>query len=32
MRPCPYDAQLRAKPLREAIAGALRAMPQRSAA
>lgn len=32
MRPCPYDAQLRAKPLREAIAGAMRAMPQRSAA
>lgn len=32
MRPCPYDAQLRAKPLREAIAGALRSMPQRAAA
>jgi endo-1,4-beta-xylanase len=32
MRPCPYDAQLRAKPLREAIAGAMRAMPPRRAA
>jgi endo-1,4-beta-xylanase len=31
MRPCPYDSQLRAKPLREAIAAALRAMPQRAA-
>jgi endo-1,4-beta-xylanase len=31
MRPCPYDSQLRAKPLREAIATALRAMPQRAA-
>jgi endo-1,4-beta-xylanase len=29
MRPCPYDAQLRAKPLREAIAAALRAAPAR---
>lgn len=31
-RPLPYDAQLRPKPLREAIAGALRAMPARPAA
>lgn len=31
MRPCPYDAQLRAKPLREAIADAMRAMPARQA-
>ena len=31
MRPCPYDSQLRAKPLREAIAAALRAMPARAA-
>ena len=31
MRPCPYDAQLRAKPLRTAIADALRAMPMRTA-
>jgi endo-1,4-beta-xylanase len=30
-RPCPYDADLRAKPLRDAIAASLRAMPQRSA-
>jgi len=30
MRPTPYDAQLRAKPLRGAIADALRAMPQRA--
>jgi endo-1,4-beta-xylanase len=30
MRPCPYDGQLRAKPLRAAIADALRAMPQRA--
>lgn len=30
-RPLPYDAQLRAKPLREAIAGAMRAMPARQA-
>jgi endo-1,4-beta-xylanase len=30
-RPLPYDAAMRAKPLREAIAGALRAMPARSA-
>jgi endo-1,4-beta-xylanase len=28
-RPAPYDEQLRAKPLREAVAQALRAMPQR---
>lgn len=31
MRPCPYDAELRAKPLRQAIAGALAAMPPRRA-
>jgi endo-1,4-beta-xylanase len=31
MRPCPFDAQLRAKPLRDAIADAMRAMPQRAA-
>jgi endo-1,4-beta-xylanase len=31
MRPCPFDAQLRAKPLRTAIAGALKTMPARSA-
>ncbi|QJE03494.1 endo-1,4-beta-xylanase [Massilia forsythiae] len=31
MRPCPYDAQLRAKPLREAIAAAMRGMPARQA-
>lgn len=31
MRPCPYDAQLRAKPLRAAIADAMRAMPARRA-
>lgn len=31
-RPLPYDAQLRAKPLRTAIADALRAMPARPAA
>lgn len=31
MRPCPFDAQLRAKPLRAAIANALKAMPSRSA-
>lgn len=30
MRPCPYDAELRAKPLRAAIADALRTMPQRA--
>jgi endo-1,4-beta-xylanase len=30
-RPLPYDAQLRAKPLREAIAQAMRAMPDRQA-
>jgi endo-1,4-beta-xylanase len=30
MRPTPYDAQLHAKPLRSAIADALRAMPQRA--
>ncbi|TWI67427.1 endo-1,4-beta-xylanase [Pseudoduganella lurida] len=30
-RPCPYDAQLRPKPLRDAIAAALRGMPQRTA-
>ena len=29
MRPLPYDGQLRAKPLRQAIADALRAMPAR---
>lgn len=31
MRPTPYDAQLRAKPLRAAIADAMRAMPARKA-
>ncbi|MCC2973916.1 endo-1,4-beta-xylanase [Massilia sp. IC2-476] len=31
MRPCPYDAQLRPKPLRQAIADAMRAMPARRA-
>lgn len=31
MRPCPYDAELRAKPLRQAIAAALRTMPARRA-
>ena len=31
MRPCPYDAQLRAKPLRQAMADAMRAMPARRA-
>lgn len=30
-RPCPYDADERPKPLREAIAGALRTAPARSA-
>lgn len=30
MRPCPYDASLQAKPLRDAIADALRAMPVRA--
>ncbi|MGV7207182.1 endo-1,4-beta-xylanase [Oxalobacteraceae bacterium A2-2] len=30
-RPCPYDAQLNAKPMREAIAAALRAAPPRTA-
>lgn len=30
-RPLPYDAQLRAKPLRQAIADAMRAMPARPA-
>jgi endo-1,4-beta-xylanase len=29
MRPTPFDAQLRAKPLRQAIADAMRAMPER---
>lgn len=29
-RPCPYDAQLRAKPLRTAIADALSSMPMRA--
>lgn len=29
MRPCPYDAKLQAKPLRTAIADALRSMPPR---
>lgn len=28
-RPLPYDTQMRAKPLRDAVAGALRAMPMR---
>lgn len=32
MRPCPYDAQLQAKPLRTAIADAMRAMPARAPA
>jgi endo-1,4-beta-xylanase len=31
MRPTPYDAQLRAKPLRQAIADAMQAMPARRA-
>jgi endo-1,4-beta-xylanase len=31
MRPCPYDAQLRAKPLRQAMADAMRTMPARRA-
>jgi endo-1,4-beta-xylanase len=31
MRPAPYDAQLRAKPLRQAIADAMRTMPARRA-
>ena len=31
MRPCPYDAELRAKPLRQAIADAIAAMPPRRA-
>lgn len=31
MRPTPYDAQLRAKPMRRAIADAMRAMPARQA-
>ena len=31
MRPTPYDAQLRAKPMRQAIADAMRAMPARKA-
>ncbi|SFU54513.1 endo-1,4-beta-xylanase [Pseudoduganella namucuonensis] len=30
-RPCPYDAQLRAKPMRAAIADVLRTMPARAA-
>jgi endo-1,4-beta-xylanase len=30
MRPCPFDGQLRAKPLRDAIADAMRTMPQRA--
>lgn len=30
MRPLPYDGELRAKPLRQAIADAMRAMPARS--
>ncbi|MGF6182856.1 endo-1,4-beta-xylanase [Massilia sp. UYP32] len=30
-RPTPYDSQLRAKPMREAIAASLRAMPMRKA-
>jgi endo-1,4-beta-xylanase len=29
-RPCPYDADLRPKPLRAAIADALRAAPARA--
>jgi endo-1,4-beta-xylanase len=31
MRPLPYDAQLRAKPMRQAIADAMRTMPARQA-
>ncbi|MBV8503025.1 MAG: endo-1,4-beta-xylanase, partial [Paucibacter sp.] len=31
VRPCPYDAELRAKPLREAVAAAIKAMPVRGA-
>jgi endo-1,4-beta-xylanase len=31
MRPCPYDGQLRAKPLRQAMAEAMRSMPARPA-
>src|SRR5262249_36391829 len=31
-RCCPYDADLKAKPLREAIAASLRGMPQRASA
>jgi endo-1,4-beta-xylanase len=31
-RPCPYDAQLRAKPMRQAIADALAAAPERQPA
>jgi endo-1,4-beta-xylanase len=31
MRPCPFDANLQPKPLRNAIADAMRAMPQRAA-
>jgi endo-1,4-beta-xylanase len=31
MRPCPYDSELHAKPMREAIAAAIRAMPPRAA-
>lgn len=30
MRPCPYDAQLRAKPMRQAIAEAINAAPARA--
>jgi len=30
MRPCPYDAQLQAKPMRQAIAEAMRAAPPRA--
>lgn len=31
MRPCPFDAQLQAKPMRAAVADAFRAMPARAA-
>jgi endo-1,4-beta-xylanase len=29
-RPCPYDAQLRAKPMRQAVAAAMIAAPARA--
>jgi endo-1,4-beta-xylanase len=32
MRPCPFDAQLQAKPMRAAIADAFKAMPARAGA